>query len=129
MTKYNFTLEDLRREVLSLADERPDFVYTSQPGCTMSNCGYTGIKPGTTEGEGCIYGQALMRLGVEEKDLTHQEGNIYGVLYGISGIELEDYGPEVNLFEAFGDVQKRQDRGIPWGNAVESLRHRTIPSA
>lgn len=129
MTEYDFTVEDLRREVLALADERPDFVYTAQKereglGAGQS-CSYTGALVGSTEGEACIFGQALTRLGVPQDVLMGYAINIDSLLY--DEFELDEYDSGYAI--AFTRAQRTQDRGIPWGKAVEPLRNLEIKTA
>lgn len=126
MTEYDFTLEDLRREVLALADERPDFVYTAQKERESlgvgASCSYTGARINSTEGEACIYGQALTRLGVPQDDLMGYSNNIASLLY--DEFELAEY--DINYADSLNSVQQAQDGGISWGKAVEPLRNLEI---
>ena len=120
MTKYDFTMEDLRREVLSIADERPDFVYTAQKerGDAVA-CSYTGARFGSTEGEACIFGQALTRLGVPQEALMDSDAAISPLLSDDLGFEWSDIR---QVYDPFIAVQQSQDDGEPWGKAVEPLR-------
>ena len=123
MTEYDFTLEDLRREVLSIADERPDFVYTAQKERESlgvgASCSYTGARINSTEGEACIFGQALTRLGVTQDALIARSMNIYSLLYG--EFALGKYN--IDYADALNSVQYAQDCGVPWGMAVKPLRN------
>ena len=123
MTEYDFTLEDLRREVLSIADERPDFVYTAQKERESlgvgASCSYTGARINSTEGEACIFGQALTRLGVTQDALIGRSMNIYSLLYG--EFALGKYN--IDYADALNSVQYAQDCGVPWGMAVKPLRN------
>ena len=123
MTKYDFTLEDLRREVLALADERPDFVYTAQKEREGLGggvpCSYTGARLHSTKGEACIFGQALTRLGVPQDALMGRSMNIYSLLRG----EFDLGECNIDYAEAINRVQYAQDVGVPWGKAVEPLRN------
>ena len=129
MTKYDFTLEDLRREVLSIADERPDFVYTAQKereGLGIgASCSYTGAIMFSTEGEACIFGQALTRLGVPQDDLMGHSINVASLLY--DEFELDEYN--IDYADALNRVQQSQDGGVPWGKAVEPLRNLEVKTA
>ena len=122
MTKYDFTLEDLRREVLSIADERPDFVYTAQKereGLGIgASCSYTGAIMFSTEGEACIFGQALTRLGVSKDTLMGTSTNIVSLLSGKFGLDVNN----IDYDDALRRVQFSQDGGVPWGKAIEPLR-------
>ena len=123
MTEYDFTLEDLRREVLSIADERPGFVYTAQTERedlnTGSSCSYTGATLGSTKGEACIFGQALTRLGVSKDTLMGTSTNIVSLLSGKFGLDVHN----IDYDDALRRVQVAQDGGVPWGKAVEPLRN------
>lgn len=122
MTGYNFTLEDLRREVLSIADERPGFVYTAQKereGLGVgASCSYTGARVNSTEGEACIYGQALTRLGVSQDTLMGLSTNIVFLLSIKFGLDVHN----IDYDDALIRVQQAQDGGVPWGKAIEPLR-------
>ena len=126
MTKYDFTMEDLRREVLAIADKRPDFVYTAQKEregtIAGSSCSYTGATLGSTVGEACIFGQALTRLGVPEDVLMDCSASIGSLLH--DDLDVDDY--DIDYVVAFTNAQQSQDYGIPWGDAVEPLRNLEI---
>ena len=112
-----FTVADVIEQVRALAAERPEFVYrsTSTDDGDHPSCSYvTGA-----DGQGCIIGQALMRLGVEEERLADLEDSIPGGM-----------GADTLLFRLLGRgyaegemwisaVQASQDTGIPWGKAVK----------
>ena len=122
MTEYNFTLEDVRREALTIAEERPDFVYTAQKergslGVDAS-CSYTGAIMHSTEGEACIFGQALTRLGVSKDTLMGTSTNIGYLLSDKFGLDVNN----IDYDDALRRVQFAQDGGVPWGKAVEPLR-------
>ena len=123
MTEYDFALEDLRREVLALADERPDFVYPTQKereGVGSGEfCSYTGARLKSPEGEACIYGQALTRLGVSQDTLMGLSTNIVSLLSGKFGLDTYN----IDYDDALIRVQKAQDGGVSWGKAVEPLRN------
>ena len=126
MTEYDFTLEDLRREVLALGDERPDFVYTAQKereGLGSSEyCSYTGARLHSTDGEACIYGQALTRLGVSQDTLMGLSTNIVSLLSVKFGLDVHN----IDYDDALRLVQFAQDGGVSWGEAVEYLRNLEI---
>lgn len=123
MTEYDFTLEDLRREVLALADERPDFVYTAQKERESlgvgASCSYTGARLHSTEGEACIFGQALTRLGVSKDTLMGVSTNIVSLLSSKFGLDVHN----IDYDDALRLVQQAQDGGVSWGKAVEPLRN------
>lgn len=129
MTEYDFALEDLRREVLALADERPDFVYTTQKereGVGSGEfCSYTGARLHSTEGEACIYGQALTRLGVPQDTLMGLSTNIVSLLSSKFGLDVHN----IDYDDALRLVQFAQDGGVSWGEAVKPLRNLEIKTA
>lgn len=115
MTKYDFTPADVEREVRALAAERPDFVYTAQVSADPNDvmCGYAGEQSNSTNGEGCIVGQALQRLGVSKMELLALDGEIATrVIEDITGMILADNTRWVRAVQAF------QDMGMSWGGAV-----------
>lgn len=103
-------------EVRKLAEERPDFVYRSQPG-SSPDCSYLGAympeegEPYT--GEGCIVGQALTRLGVDETALRTVEGQ------GARGA-LVDLGIQCSQVDLdwLSEVQSYQDDHRSWRQSV-----------
>lgn len=129
MTEYDFTLEDIRREVLAIADERPDFVYTAQKereGLGVgASCSYTGARLHSTDGEACIYGQALTRLGVPQDTLMGLSTNIVSLLSSKFGLDVHN----IDYDDALRLVQFAQDAGTPWGEAVKPLRNLEIKTA
>lgn len=128
MSKYNFTAEELLAEVLKLAEERPNFNYKNQLGAVWQGhvgCFYT-AGPSNGDGEGCIVGQALMRLGVDQCDLSPHEGKrASDVYYGLTerprreatGAWVVDSG-EVGTLRKINLIQIGQDRGLSWGEAL-----------
>ncbi|GAA1411999.1 hypothetical protein AUR04nite_00280 [Glutamicibacter uratoxydans] len=126
-------IEDLRaaqvvEAVRKLAEERPDFVYADQPERVafreahpgMKECSYLGayvpseIDPtfASYEGEGCIVGQALARLGVSRDDLVEVEGE--SAKYVMVGNSMPlTYEPGW-----LSVVQSEQDEGRSWAEAV-----------
>lgn len=121
MSDYNFTVADVVTEVRKLAAERPDFNYKAQPGLEpsdMGGCSYVGRDRYDPEGEGCIIGQALARLGVNHDDLVEREGNLASTaiqrLLGQVVTDVDDFD-EDRWLDA---VQGNQDAAHPWGIAV-----------
>lgn len=126
MTKYDFTVEDLRREVLAIAEERPDFVYTAQKereGLGIgASCSYTGAFVFSTEGEACIFGQAFTRLGVSKDALMGTSTGIVALLSSKFRLDVHNF----DYADALRRVQFSQDSGVPWGKAVEPLSNLEI---
>lgn len=122
---YNVNLFELKDEILKLAAEKPDFVYTKQ-GVPSNGCSYVGASMHTEGGEGCIIGQALMRLGVSETGLREWESgystanSIGRLLYDAEFITVTEM--DNHLIDAIQDTQAGQDTGCSWGEAVISLK-------
>lgn len=123
---YKIDAEELKQEVFKVAAERTEFVYADQPGVDTQQCSYVATTIGGTEGEGCIVGQALERLGVPKDALREWESarvedglntGVYALLMDIELVEVSgDDDREVS--SELGRIQGRQDRGQPWGLAV-----------
>lgn len=110
-SRYNSTAEfiaALENEVLKLAEEQPDFRYTTNERY-LGQCFYhTGSVHGP-ECNGCIFGQALQRMGwtpTEETDFIS------------SFIGLSETDPVLD------EVQRKQDYGQPWSLAVQPILDR-----
>lgn len=112
MQYTNITGSQIIEQVRLLAQERPDHVYRKR-GAGRS-CGYAGDAIGSTRGEGCIIGQALMRLGVRRADLVSLEGVVSSALPKL-GIHRYDTD-ERNWMSS---VQKSQDTWSTWGRSVK----------
>lgn len=116
-------LIDLATEIIKLADERPSFNYTHQEH-TGAGCSYVGAVPQKVGGEGCIVGQALMRLGVSEESLRKWEDrelrdNSFSALYEGDLLSFDTNDP---LVDAINGVQDYQDTGAIWASATHDLR-------
>jgi len=118
MSNYTFTAEDVVAEVRKIAGEMPDFVYTDQgadlgPGA-FTPCSYLGRAIGDEQGQACIVGTALQRLGVSRDDLlkVEERGSINALLsLGVA----RELSPTLYWLS---HVQQAQDTGFSWGDAV-----------
>lgn len=120
------TPEKVIAEIRTLAQERPDFVYIDQRYEYETEeereegfhaCGYAGYTAGSTLGEGCIVGQALSRLGVDEETLLYHDGaSGNNVVARLS----DDWASPANsdAYRWIKMVQRQQDDGSAWGDAV-----------
>lgn len=106
-------------QVVALAAERPEFVYRPvTDGKTSGLCSYVTGE----HGQGCLVGQALMRLGIPEEALATFEREA-----GEKGLDTgaPNALPELGVIcdhddlDWLADVQLHQDAGHPWGQAVE----------
>lgn len=112
------TIHNVIGEVRKLAAERPDFNYREQPmehpETRADQCSYVYASVGVTEGEGCIIGQALQRLGVSEETLLENDtvfASAFLLNLGVTETDLTSY-------RWIDRVQSLQDTGKTWGEAV-----------
>jgi len=118
-----FSMKKLAKEIIRLGNENPDFVYVDQDGFEFGDdCGYAGRACGTTEGQACIVGQALMNLGVPEdylKDLV-ENFNIV-VEKGVFDPYIKKAKAKKNsrYVDLISEVQFRQDMAFSWGQAID----------
>lgn len=114
MSKFDFTSQQVRDEVIRLGNEDPDFIYTNQDGHnSRRTCGYAGFNVGTYEGRACIVGQALQNLGVPERQLMDRSEGADTVVQ-----ELAKSSTDEDLV-FLSTVQEAQDSGQPWGEAIK----------
>lgn len=98
-------LDDVQKVVRDLAKHKPDFIYHS-PDKEYGTCMYWHKDENAP---GCIYGHALTRLGVDVITNNFEDTSIYSVLGKITGASVPGW---------FVYVQKLQDSGVSWGDAV-----------
>lgn len=97
------TFEDVQAEVLSLMDERPDYVYARN---VIPRCVY--VEDGQPS---CLWGHALVRAGVpiEQVSAINQGESIVGMLRKLDI-------PATNTQRKWArDSQWSQDQGVAWG--------------
>jgi hypothetical protein len=102
----------------AVAEKGDDYVYTTPDGKQGTEeyqpvCLYVhGDRPG------CIVGHALHKAGVTLAVLSYEERNdASGVLRSLRSADVLDC--EDGVSQLFQDVQSLQDRGVPWGQAVQ----------
>ena len=88
--------------VVELIQENPEYVYDSG-----QNCFYF---PDDRQ-PGCLFGQALIKLGAEE--FIREEESISTIL-----MDLSINNPEIR--EWADHMQASQDTGVPWGECLEA---------
>ena len=109
------SIDDVISAVREIAAEDPGHVYSPPAGSTL--CSYTHEQPDGSLVPGCLFGAALHRLGVPLETLhKHESLGIVPVLLRHLGIDIS-YTTRIKL-EA---VQREQDNGEPWGEAVKEL--------
>lgn len=121
MAKPVITSEQLLKEVIKLSAEQPEKIY--QRGYPLTNiCSY--VSGG--DGEGCIMGQALVRLGVDPELLSHWEDAESLVDTTIQTLLESPSAPftyeEEFTTDVFSQIQGKQDQSIPWRKCVLSAK-------
>ncbi len=113
------TVDDVVNEVRSIATERPEFIYLEQPleneETRSTTCSYLSAGLYTDEGEGCIVGQALSKLGITDDELRRVENAGAAdalIAVGVKGAR------DLRGFHWLNSVQSQQDIGMPWGDAI-----------
>lgn len=127
------------RKAIELAEANPEFVYeipTPRPddetyflnaeGVVVDEYGYPAEgasclyvhETGDGPKGGCVFGQALLAVGLTPEELAPFEQN------GISALFLGDaVGLKAgSILDAMSKMQTRQDGGDAWGKAVEPLK-------
>ena len=120
-TIKDVTTQQIWDEMVLLAEQRPDFNYAEQPERNIalgSGCGYAGCFNGRTEGEGCLVGQALGRLGLDQDQLLDLDRmGAYNSL-ACHHDNLEYDSPHAKAIAA---AQRLQDEGYSWGDAMQEV--------
>lgn len=121
MTKPTIKSEDLIAEVIKIAQASPKFVYDSTWGCSYAN-------GESTEGESCLFGQALSKLGVNESTLREIDSyEITEVTIGVISDPDSEYVFPIDIIGtteqavAMQAAQLAQDNSKPWGEAIRPL--------
>lgn len=110
-------IEQVIDKAIELAEARPDHIYQQPPG--TQTCSYV---PQPEAPEGCIFGQALMALGVPEATLRRFEAQASPAGVGITVLldRLRISYPD-HVRYSLREAQNQQDTGQEWGAGV--LRH------
>lgn len=130
-------IKAVNRELIALAEENPDFVYAPEviPKSDFYNrCSYnsgakiinkkdesvTHVKY-ETECTGCIFGQALQRMGWDNKSELGSEEGIIGLIHTQTYLSLrKDYTKTANLW---ADIQGLQDTlGRSWKSIIDEVK-------
>lgn len=114
------TVGAVARKAIELAEANPEFIYqqvevedpTFGP---IEDCAYIHDGSGS-----CLFGQALVALGVDPWILSRHEGqSIDYVLRGLGAIRSDE---DERLALTALEAQGLQDAKAPWGEAVGPLR-------
>lgn len=114
----NVTTQDLINEVRKIAKEKPDFVYATP---FTKGCSYFGRQIGDPTGQCCIMGQAFKNLNIDTSNIDETPVGVSTV----GDLILSEAIPVTYLNESqvewLDNVQRLQDEGFPWGEAVSSV--------
>ncbi len=107
-------IDAVEAKLIELAKEKPDFEYRGYGPCyyhrSRTQYNYVDAKlPSPSDSDGCIFGQAFQRLGVEKENL-----NVTGTINEI----LWEY---MTTPTYWGAIQSNQDRGEKWSDAIKPL--------
>lgn len=108
-------------EVRKIAKRDPKFVYGEDTG---GSCSYFGRGIGDPVGQRCLIGQALVNLEVDMTKVLEVENSLSPdvmgseIKYLIEG-EVVDIVANPSEVSWLTEVQKKQDRGFPWSEAVK----------
>lgn len=106
----NVTEQDIINEVLRLAAENPDYIYTIPGGDEHSSCVYIHDGNGS-----CIVGRALVNNGFDPEKVAQYEGVTADEM--LVALDIKE---ETDFDQTWLDrVQTEQDSGTPWAEAVD----------
>lgn len=130
MTYAHITATQVAEKAVELADANPEFVYQPQRDEMgyVHGCAYVHRDSlGNPNGEGCLFGQALVALGVSPYDIG--EGVHVGKTMENLGIvedgSVDHYALESEpkgLVQAMVKAQSEQDAREPWGLAITRVK-------
>lgn len=113
-----FTQKQLVAKVREIVSLRPGVKYKPDEVRDPDNPGHVSCLYGkgtcSDGSEGCIFGQALVALGVDRGSLD--DGEILGEISEV--LDSLDIADNNGMDEWCMVVQKRQDEGKSWGEAV-----------
>lgn len=126
MTKRHVTVQELKDTVAACVEERgADYQYRV-PSADSDMGGSCLYWHEDEQQPGCIVGLALHKLGVSDEFLRNHEGNTsIGMLKLLTENHewtFEDY-LEVDWW--LNEIQRRQDDGMRWGDAIKIEYGRT----
>lgn len=131
-------LIELKKQVLKLANENPNFVYNpnyeqNKASKIRTKCKYNGPVVSVNEKneiqevvgpdcKGCIFGQALQNMGWTNEIQMNSVYNIRVILRNFAGVFQSEFNDQNDiLLYSFRETQDLQDSGNSWSNCVENL--------
>lgn len=126
MNTNPITPKDVLQEMVSIAQDNPDFVYIDQGATTngfIKDCSYLGRAVGDPTGSACIVGRALSNLGVSDETLRSCETvPASGVIPAVTVPSNGD--DDFSITMTIDQIQECQDCGDSWGKAIDNHRDR-----
>ncbi|MFF5433443.1 hypothetical protein ACFY5K_25845 [Streptomyces griseofuscus] len=119
--------EQIMMALRDVVAENPERVYKApavMSGSEGGTCFYVHVDDDGQEEPGCIVGTVLHRLGVPLAELKKKEG--LGALAAIRGLEPQVLATHKTQ-AVLRDIQIRQDRGAPWGEAYTAATGCAVP--
>lgn len=117
------TALDVAMKAVELAEANPEYIYQPPMNSegTIEGCWYVhrDERTGEPDGNGCLFGQALVQLGVKPSAIT--EGIHVGVVLHDLGITEGSMHTDP-LLDAMVRAQGEQDAREPWGEAIEPIK-------
>ena len=111
------TVTEVDTAIRVLAAESPDFIYNTRDGQPSVGCFYHKEILGDEPNKGCIFGQAFQRCGVDMDTVGGDSiDRLWNATHG-DGEEIDKTCPK-----EWEDVQRIQDSGSTWGEAIKSLK-------
>ncbi|MFI2909437.1 hypothetical protein ACG2OD_14425 [Streptomyces sp. PDY-4] len=114
---YALTDAQVMSTLREIVSESPDKVYEAPESMAdeYGGCFYVHNNDDGTKSAGCIVGQVLHRLGVSLEDLSKGETYSANAAVALAGVQ----GVSEDVVYFLRMVQSRQDRGTPWGEALQ----------
>ena len=115
------TALQIAEKAIEIADQNPDYVYVSpiNPDDDYADCVYVHDGKGS-----CLFGRALMGLGVADADYLDQNKDfrIKPLFWKMTSDGLVDFTSDDRLLSEMTIAQMAQDNHETWADAVATLR-------
>lgn len=114
--EVGFSAKDFHAKVIEIAQRHPHAYYINEDGYCSYIDGTAFDKETGWTASGCLFGQALMELGMDREDLESIEKFFTVItirrLANLTGLEFNT---------SWSDVQRSQDTGEEWGDAITPM--------
>lgn len=107
------TVKEINQALLELIEEQPEFIYNTDGG----TCYYSrGPYSDPNHCNGCIFGQAFQRLGIDIKELKKIDRSVNSTIGFVSTIFVDEEIPKY-----WTTIQGEQDIGVAWGELKQFI--------